>query len=77
MNKHLKNVVFTVIVLVIFVAAAEVIIRLATGPPIPRRNQPIAQRHEGEIEYALIPNMDREFAGARVGLIHVRIRRTP
>jgi lysophospholipase L1-like esterase len=66
MNRHVKNLGFTLVVLVIFVVVAEVVIRLATGPAVPRSSGPIAQRQEGEIEYALIPNMDREFAGARV-----------
>jgi hypothetical protein len=66
MHKLLKNILFTVIILIVFVAAGELILRLATGPPMSEHGQPIAQRQEGQIEYALIPNIDREFAGARV-----------
>jgi hypothetical protein len=66
MNTHLKNLGLTVVVLIVFVAVAEVVIRLAAGPPLPGGGQSIAERREGDIEYALIPNMDREFAGTRV-----------
>jgi hypothetical protein len=66
MNRHVKNVGFVIAVLVAFVALAEVVARLAAGSPVPERTQPIARHEEGEIEYGLIPNIDREYAGARV-----------
>lgn len=66
MKKHLKNLGLGLIVLVVFIVILEIVFRLVAGSPGPSRGQAIAQRQEGEIEYALIPNMDREFAGARV-----------
>ena len=66
MGKFLKNLSLGLVILVILVVILEIVFRLVTGPPVATRGQRIAERREGEIEYALIPNLDREFAGARV-----------
>jgi hypothetical protein len=66
MRRHFRNIGLSLVVLVVFVAIAEVVLRLAAGPPVPQRGVRIAERREGEMEYALIPNMDAEYAGARV-----------
>jgi hypothetical protein len=66
MRKLLKNLGFGLVVLVVLIVLLEIVFRLITGSPVATTGQRIAERREGEIKYALIPNLDKEFAGARV-----------
>lgn len=62
----LKNLALCVIVIVVIAAGVEIAFRLILGSPLSTRGQAIGQKAEGELEYRLIANLDREYAGARV-----------
>lgn len=66
MRTLFKNLGLSIVVLVVLVVVLEIVFRLVTGSPVATKGQRIAQRREGEVEYALIPNLDQEYAGARV-----------
>jgi hypothetical protein len=66
MRRLLKNLGLSIAVLVVLVVVLEIVFRLVTGSPVSTKGQRIVHRREGEMEYALLPNLDQEYAGARV-----------
>lgn len=62
----LKNLALAAVVVLIIAAGVEIAFRLIFGSPLSTHGQAIGEKAEGELQYRLMANLDREYAGARV-----------
>ena len=66
MRGILGNLAFAAIVVILVAAVAEIIFRISFGSPLSTQGQAICEKADGELEFRLMANLDREYAGARV-----------